>query len=111
VADFCAKVCMIRGGGGERKGRTVGFDVLTVVTKIEPLASLPLTILINQCILRMLLHSVVSVVTAYGLDDREVGGRVPVGTSPRFQTGSGVHSASYPMGTGGSFSRGKEAEA
>jgi hypothetical protein len=25
------------------------------------------------------------------------------------QTGSGVHSVSYPMGTGGSFSRGKAA--
>jgi hypothetical protein len=27
------------------------------------------------------------------------------------QTGSGVHSTSYPMGTGGSFSAGKEAGA
>jgi hypothetical protein len=49
--------------------------------------------------------SVVGIVTGYGLDDRGIGVRVPVGS--RFfslfrvvQTGSGVHSA-YPMGTSG----------
>jgi hypothetical protein len=49
----------------------------------------------------------VGIATGYGLDDQGVGVRVPVGarifSSPQRQTGSGVHPASYPMGTGGSF--------
>jgi hypothetical protein len=52
------------------------------------------------------------IVTGYGLDDREVGVRVPVGSRILFllhvvQTGSGAHSDSYPMGTGGPFHDGK----
>jgi hypothetical protein len=51
--------------------------------------------------------SAVSRGTGYGLDDRGVGVLVPVGprifTSPIVQTGSGVHSTSYTMGTGGSL--------
>jgi hypothetical protein len=47
--------------------------------------------------------SVVGIATGYGLDDRGVGVRV--------QTGSEVHPASYPMGTGGSFPGGKAARA
>jgi hypothetical protein len=57
--------------------------------------------------------SVVGIATGYGLDDR---GRC---SSPDMvknvlhvvQTGSGVYPTSYQMGTGGSFPRGKVAEA
>jgi hypothetical protein len=48
--------------------------------------------------------SVVGIATKYGLDDRGVGVRVPVGSkifsSQRRQTGSGAHPASYKIGTG-----------
>jgi hypothetical protein len=48
-------------------------------------------------------------------DGRGIGFRVQIGArfSPLHvvQTGSGVHSASYPMGTVGSFPGGKAAEA
>jgi hypothetical protein len=51
--------------------------------------------------------SAVGVATGYGLDDSEVGVRVPVGsriiTSPRRPNGFGVHPTSYPKGTGSSF--------
>jgi hypothetical protein len=51
--------------------------------------------------------------TGYGLDDRGVGVRVPVGEEFSLlhvvQTGSGAHPACYPMGTGGSFPRSKAA--
>jgi hypothetical protein len=57
--------------------------------------------------------SAVGIATAYGLDDREVGVRVPVGSEfsllHEVQTGSGAHSASHLMGTGGSFPGGKVA--
>jgi hypothetical protein len=48
----------------------------------------------------------------YGLDDRAIGVRSPAGaedfsSSLRVQTGSGVHPASYTMGTGGHFPGGK----
>jgi hypothetical protein len=53
--------------------------------------------------------SSVGIATVYGLDDRGVGVRVPVGSRISLlhvvQTGSGAHPASYPMGTGG-FSSG-----
>jgi hypothetical protein len=53
----------------------------------------------------------VGTVTAYGLNDRGVGVRVPVGSKFSLlhiiQTGSGVHPASYSMGTGVSFPGGK----
>jgi hypothetical protein len=47
----------------------------------------------------------VGTVTGYRLDDRMIGVRFPVGPGNfslrhRVQTGSGVHPASYPMGTG-----------
>jgi hypothetical protein len=49
----------------------------------------------------------VGVTTDHGLDDRGVGARVPVGlrsfTSPYRPDRLWVHSASYPMGIGGSF--------
>jgi hypothetical protein len=47
----------------------------------------------------------------HGLDDRGLGVRVPVESrifsSHVVQTGSGVHPASYPTGTVGSFPGGK----
>jgi hypothetical protein len=50
-------------------------------------------------------NTVVGIETGYGLHDREVGIRVPVGsrffTSPIVQTGSGVHPASYTLGIRG----------
>jgi hypothetical protein len=59
--------------------------------------------------------SSVGIATGYGLDDRGVGVRVPVGSEYSLlhivQTGSGAHPASYPMGTGGSFPDGKAAGA
>jgi hypothetical protein len=49
-------------------------------------------------------ETVVRVVTGYGLDDRGVGIRVPVGSrifsSPRRPDLSGVHLTSYPFGIG-----------
>jgi hypothetical protein len=53
-----------------------------------------------------------NIVTDYELDDRAIEVRSPTGaedfsSSPCIQTGSGAHPASYPMGTGGSFPRGK----
>jgi hypothetical protein len=47
-------------------------------------------------------------VSDYGLDDRAIGVRTPVGTEDfssglYVQTGSGVHPASCTMGTGGPF--------
>jgi hypothetical protein len=59
--------------------------------------------------------SSVGITTGYGLDGRMIGFRFPAGGreffySPRVQTGSGPHPASYPMGIGGSFSGDKEDE-
>jgi hypothetical protein len=55
------------------------------------------------------------IATGYGLEERGVGVRVPVGSrifsSPKVQTGSGVHPTSYPMGIGGSFPGAKAAGA
>jgi hypothetical protein len=55
-----------------------------------------------------------SIVSDYGLDDRTIGVRFPVGAkdfscSLCVQTGSGAHPASCPMGTGGPFRGGKSA--
>jgi hypothetical protein len=51
--------------------------------------------------------SVFGIAAGYGLDDRGVGVRVLVGSEFSLlhvvQTGSWVHPASYPIGTGGSF--------
>jgi hypothetical protein len=53
-----------------------------------------------------------SIVSDYGLDDREIEVRSPTeaedfSSSPCVQTGSEAHPASYPMGTGGHFPGGK----
>jgi hypothetical protein len=61
-------------------------------------------------------HSSVGVALGYGLDDRGSTVRFPAGAGNfslhhRVQNGSGVHPASYPMGTRGSFSGGKSARA
>jgi hypothetical protein len=57
--------------------------------------------------------NVIGIAIGYGLNDRRVRVRVPVGSrifaSSIVQTGFGVHPTSYTMGTGGSFPRGKEA--
>jgi hypothetical protein len=57
--------------------------------------------------------SVVGTATGYGLDDRGVGVRYGQEFSLLHvvHTGSGVHPASYSMGTGVSFSEGKAAGA
>jgi hypothetical protein len=60
-------------------------------------------------------YGVVSIATGYGLDNRGIKFESQYGQEFSFlhivQTGSGVHPASYPMGTGGSFPRGKAAGA
>jgi hypothetical protein len=57
--------------------------------------------------------SAVGIATGYGLDDRGVGVRVPVGSrsfsSPRRPDRSAAHPASYPMCTRGFFPGGKAA--
>jgi hypothetical protein len=58
--------------------------------------------------------SSVSIVSDYGLDDRAIGVRSPVGEKDFssilcVQTGSGAHPASCTMGTGGPFPGGKSA--
>jgi hypothetical protein len=60
--------------------------------------------------------SAVGITLDYGLDDRGSRFRFPAEAGnfslhPRVQNGSGVHPASYPMGTRGSFPGGKAAEA
>jgi hypothetical protein len=48
--------------------------------------------------------SVIGIATSYGLDDRGVGVRVPVGSLLHVvQTRSVAYPAPYPMGTGSSF--------
>jgi hypothetical protein len=52
----------------------------------------------------------VGMATGYGLDDGGVGVRVPVGSRIFFMSSRpvpGAHRASCPVGTGGSFPRGK----
>jgi hypothetical protein len=60
--------------------------------------------------------SSVGIALGYGLDDRGSRVRFPAGAGNfclyhRVQNGSGAHSASYPMGTRGSFPGGKAAVA
>jgi hypothetical protein len=61
------------------------------------------------------LDGAVGVASGYGLDDRCVGVRFPVGSrifsSPRRRDGSGTHSASYLMVTGSTYPGGKAAGA
>jgi hypothetical protein len=52
----------------------------------------------------------------YGLDDRMIAVRIPAGAGNyslrhRVQTGTGANPAPYPLGTRGSFPRGKAAGA
>jgi hypothetical protein len=58
--------------------------------------------------------STVGIATGYGLDNKRGQSSSP-GRVKNFlhvaQTGSGAHPASFPMDIGGSFSRGKAAEA
>jgi hypothetical protein len=60
--------------------------------------------------------SSVGIALGYGLDDLSSRDRFPAGAGNfslhhRVQNGSGAHTASYPMGTRGSFPGGKAAEA
>jgi hypothetical protein len=60
--------------------------------------------------------SSVGIALGYRLDDWDSRVRLPAGAENfslhhHVQNGSGAHSASYPMGTRGSFSRGKVAGA
>jgi hypothetical protein len=59
--------------------------------------------------------SAVGIKTGYGLDGRGIGFRVPVEarifSSSRSPDWFWAHPASYSMGTGGSFSEGKAADA
>jgi hypothetical protein len=57
-------------------------------------------------------ESSVGIALDYGLDDRTSRVRFPAGAGNfslhhRLQNGSGAHSASYPMGTRGSYPGGK----
>jgi hypothetical protein len=59
--------------------------------------------------------SSVGIALGYGLNDRGSRVRYPAGAGNfclhhRVQNGSGAHPASYPMGTRGSFPRGKAAD-
>jgi hypothetical protein len=60
-----------------------------------------------------LASSIVGIATGYGLEDRGIGVRVPVGSKFSLlrvvQTDFEAHPASYPIGTGGSFPWGKAA--
>jgi hypothetical protein len=56
---------------------------------------------INKYFLSLLCGSIIGIETGYGLDDREVVVRVPVGSRIHiFQTRSGVQPTSYSMCTG-----------
>jgi hypothetical protein len=61
----------------------------------------------------MSLGSVVGIVAGYGIHDRRVGVRAPVGSRVLLllvvQTGSGFHQTSYRLGTGRVFPGGKAA--
>jgi hypothetical protein len=60
------------------------------------------------------LNSTVCIATGYGLDDKRGRSSSPFRVKNFLnvvQTGSGANSASYPMGTGGSFPWGKAARA
>jgi hypothetical protein len=64
------------------------------------------------CIFVVLLCYAVSIALGYGLEDRGFGVRFPTGAGNfslhhRVQNGSGVHPASYSVGTRGSFPGGK----
>jgi hypothetical protein len=67
-------------------------------------------------IIIIIIDSSVGIALCYGLDDRGSTFRFPAGGGNfslhhRVQTCSGVHPASYPMGTKGSFPGGKAAGA
>jgi hypothetical protein len=99
--------------------RSVGLCISSF-SSFSPLVLL-VSISTNQSVLHILfcrlglivpvLLGILLLVTDYGLDDRGIGVRVPVGAvfSPLHvvQTGPGVNSPSYQIGTGGCFPRGK----
>jgi hypothetical protein len=65
-------------------------------------------------VLRKSCDSSVGIATGYGLDDqgsrvRFLSGAAKSSLHQRVQNGSGVHPASYPVGTTGSFPGGKTA--
>jgi hypothetical protein len=73
-------------------------------------------IIIIIIIIIMSRSSSVGIALSYGLDGRSSRYRFPAGAGNfslhhRVQNGSGAHPASYPMGTTGSFPRGKAAGA
>jgi hypothetical protein len=71
----------------------------------------------NECRLQLHLYFMSCTNLGYGLGDRGSRVRFPAGGTGNFslrhrvQNGSGVHPASYPMGTRGSLAGGKAAEA
>jgi hypothetical protein len=65
---------------------------------------LPPYVFIAWCLIK---RAVVGIASSYELDGRGVGDRVLVWDAVR--TGSGAHPASYSVGGGGSFLRGKSA--
>jgi hypothetical protein len=73
--------------------------------------------LLNPRMSQIYIHSSsVGIALGYGLNDRGSTVRFPAGAGyfslhNRVQNGSGAHSASYPMGTRGSFNGGKAAGA
>jgi hypothetical protein len=75
-----------------------------------------ISIFANACLSGESHDSSVGIALGYELDDRGTRVRFPgeagnFSLHHRVQNGSGAHPASYPMGTGGSFLRGKAAEA
>jgi hypothetical protein len=69
-----------------------------------------------SCVCHILSLSSVGIALGYGLDDRDSRVRFPAEAGNfslhhRVQKGTGVHPASYPMGTRGSFPGGKAAGA
>jgi hypothetical protein len=68
----------------------------------------------NEYLIMRSRFSVVGIATGYGLEDRGVEVRVPVGAKnflvfPYYPDRFWDPSSTYPMGTGGSFPGGKEA--
>jgi hypothetical protein len=70
---------------------------------------------VQQSVAQLSFPTCVNVVSGYGLDDRATGFRSPAeekhfSSSLCIQTTSEVHSASYPMGTGGKEQPGCDAD-
>jgi hypothetical protein len=85
---------------------------------VETKSSIKLKTNIKSCILNVLgsRDSSVGIALGYGMDDRGPRIRFPAGAGNfsfhhRVQNGSRAHTASYPMGTRGTFPGGKAAGA